>query len=870
MAYKSQSRCWLIDLASPLKGMLSRFGKVAVDTLESFFPNRDAIGTVAARLSNPGNPSEGLIFDDQETCDRLNTCLRELLTKKDSDCEILLILCPNEIAGYLEEAFSTEVYKTIQAAFLSISKSENPETLFDFLQFMHAPKTHKENLTRTFFRFIALAEWVGRSGKAIIVVPDRPSQHRKLLEKWNFSIESYSSLEVPKEPDRYDRIRQYLLTVLGNDLLGFHPHFRDAKGPTTLSEDLRVSEAWVKRSIQPYEEYYYDWYRQEFGSRKVGKLFTDACWESICSDKIKQRTNRKLLPVAIQYAIGVARLCRRMATWTLEGTPFACTIVLLSTEAMRSLGSTSSRFSRLIDLRPPTPFNMRNEDVIRRHAELAQSEGLYLIVSANDGLLHSIGTTSGGPNRGMRHSFHGWLAGNGSLIFDIRPGGKIHLYGRNGLLLDHDGFHWTPSPLAWVTRQFTDFFSARHRSDDAPSGDVSLKRPSDEHGARCSQTLSDATRRLVDNHESSIFALLDETDNDSAKGMASEMLRPDMRWSSSDQVSIDRLDSESLAGLLHLDGAHLISRDGHVLSISRRINARPYRDEVLIEDPEQIANITEYLKNNEASGETSFTLVKFTDQSKTQTYLRLYGRLRPSQFEKWNKDENNSWIGLELKKALQDILDRDTPLHVVVSVHNFPEATVVTLKEKLQVDLSTTVIEYNSINLIEAYADKNNPNQNESINCLLLPDIYGDHDARKQLDEIIDTFGFKEHLYEIQLHKEVFPFDTKRLEQETRWPDGVTYDQEKSAVYVEECVVDKRMDGKKLPTDLFEDGDVLLDVVRQQLLAWRSLGGTAAAQAPGTGARAAIELSRQLSSSLVVKVSASGGFKLFRAGRPLS
>lgn len=625
-----QTRCWIVDFAASASGGLSASCLVAEELLQSFFFEPKAVVALPAYLpqesEQPAGQNDSVSYvrwKGERIEEELRECVDSLLSRRgDATCELLAVVIPRSLADLFQAALSRDQRDGINAALL-IANAEKQETRFGAIRASLTFPTKistevgdqneddandpgqtidlvEENAVDAIRRFVLLAQYLGKTerGKAVFFTEKREGEDPDPdagPDEWCFQVESIAELRTQTERSDADGLRQYLLTVLGGDLFGFHPRFDDNKPPSSLAPRKRVSETWDRRSKLPYEDDYYQWFRQEFGSRRIGQLFTEACWESVCDRTCRPRIGRTLLPVPIQNAIGVARMCRRMSTWTLEGAPFACTVVLLSDEAMRSIGVSTSRFSRLIDLRPPTPFNLRNQEVIRAHAELAQSEGLLMIVSADDGRLHGIGTSRldrEAPPREVRHSFYSWLSESDTLVFDIRPDRVIHLYGRNGLLLDYDGFEWIASPMAYASERFSKFFARQDREDD-PDSEKPLfaQRPSAETTAKRSRTLADAMRRLVDANESSIFALLDEDDVREAGRSAVEMLRPDIRWSSSDRVSISGLDSESLAGLLHLDGAHLISRDGHVLSISRRINTRTHRDEIDIVDSDQIERI---------------------------------------------------------------------------------------------------------------------------------------------------------------------------------------------------------------------------------------------------------------------------------------
>ncbi len=871
MARSPETRCWLIDFAASKTGQLSASAQVATEMLAGMFANQNSVVVLPVALVDSADCTKGVTWNARQS-EHWMECANQLLRPDvDANCELLAVFLPKTMAELLKRCLEKDQFLAANAAVQIAKRSGEPASIRAGLSVHALPREHEfsEEASIALWRTVILAHYLcaTRRGKAVFFTEPRVKDESP--QAWTFHVESNRALFTQLEPADEDGLRQYLLTILGGDLYGFHPKFDDNKPPGSLLENTSVSEDWGDRSKQPYDEAYYHWYRQEFGSRATGQLFTEACWRSICDLKCKQHTERTLLPVAIQNAIGAARMCRRMSTWTLEGTPFACTVVLLSAEAMNSIGASTSRFSRLIDLRPPAPFNLRNSSAIRDHAELAQSDGLFMLASAHDGMLHSIGTARldrEAPPREVRHSFFSWLSESGALIFDIRPTRVIHLYGQNGLLLDHDGFEWLPSPMAYASEIISSFFSSSPSatsSDDKPGF---AGRPSPETTALRTRTLSDAMRRLVDDNESSIFALLDFDDVGRATQSAVEMLRPNIRWSASDRVSISGMDSESLAGLLHLDGAHLISRDGHVLSVSRRISSRLHRAGTEIQINNDQANKIESAIASTDGGSVNGQFGVFTEGLDIPE-LRFYRWIRQVDIDRWKLQE---WMKGDncLQTKIQSLMDNETPAWTVVTLKGLADSQISTLRRDIFRGLAfqSCITRQVKFQLYDPDADDGEPKSVPAL--LILMEDCGTPSVDWEAIEITEVPDFHERVRSIRMRRETFPYDAARLKSEQRWPAGVAFDSDPATVFIQAEVMDQRLDGKEIiDVDPRGDGDLLLDVVKQQFVEWRNLGRAIGTQSPGTGTRAAMELSRKLPSSLIVKVSASGGFKLFRRGK---
>src|SRR5206468_4312429 len=69
---------------------------------------------------------------------------------------------------------------------------------------------------------------------------------------------------------------------------------------------------------------------QEFITHESETVFFDLC------QKVFRKHHDICAPYEYFIALRVLRLCRRMVTWILEGTPFCCTILLATDQAFRT------------------------------------------------------------------------------------------------------------------------------------------------------------------------------------------------------------------------------------------------------------------------------------------------------------------------------------------------------------------------------------------------------------------------------------------------------------------------------------------------------------------------------------------------------
>ena len=125
----------------------------------------------------------------------------------------------------MEGALEQPVFQVIEPAIQISTKAKNTKAVRATFA---AEVKQSESTTDAFMRIIALMQYVAKTnrGKAVIFT----SEHSKAKSghpDWEFSVEALQSLETPQEPSDFDGLRQYLLTLLGGDLFGFHPRYDD-------------------------------------------------------------------------------------------------------------------------------------------------------------------------------------------------------------------------------------------------------------------------------------------------------------------------------------------------------------------------------------------------------------------------------------------------------------------------------------------------------------------------------------------------------------------------------------------------------------------------------------------------------------------
>ena len=465
-----------------------------------------------------------------------------------------------------------------------------------------------------------LALLAGSRGRAIVLCPSDAARPKKRVVPPSrpFGPASVFSGGPPAVlVEDYDAVDEnYLLTLLGRRRFAFQPQHSElpqarfcSQGPVTANR--------TDRSLNAKRDEYDHWFRQEFGSRSITREFLELCRDAFgCTggthgSAVRPRTGEapRLLSWESQIAIGTARLCRRMASWMLEGEPFRRSVLLLSNDRFETLVKGGMQeFYSLITFPEPVPFDFQHLDEIRNHAEIAQGSGLFLVVNVADGKLHRIAgmREQASPASSLWHDQMSRLIRDNGILFHVRPPNSVEVYGDSSFVMQFDGFEWTPRPFRDLEKLLT-----QHFGDTQPAQDQRV-------------ALADAARRLLDDHNSSIFVLLHDRDHTELYRMIPERLRDGIEWTGTSSIAIDQLDPAALSSLLQLDGCHVIDQKGRVFTIARKIAVPPraYCEIPISED--DYGKLDGFIKREERFDEFSLISSENSDNSEEDAFtLRL-------------------------------------------------------------------------------------------------------------------------------------------------------------------------------------------------------------------------------------------------------
>jgi hypothetical protein len=298
---------------------------------------------------------------------------------------------------------------------------------------------------------------------------------------------------------------------------------------------------------------------REFASRLLHEFVTaesEAEFLAICADVFPAAAAPKLpAPTEYQMALLALRLARQMVTWSLEGRPFECTVLLCTDTAYRletqdGFGE-RRRYATLFNFDPPVPFHIGHLQKVREHAELTQSGGLLMFVDASRGTLTRVSVMHSQSDEVPRLKRLREFSTGNEIVVHMRGGNTVEVYVKQRLRLKYDGFQWVPNPL-------TDLSHLVHRH-------LSLARPPEPFWI---QRLEEVVHALLDSHLSSIILLLHPADEPTLAQMDGLGKFSPMR---DEVVPVPRQGPPvpvwvypiaSLIGLLKIDGIHVIDANG--------------------------------------------------------------------------------------------------------------------------------------------------------------------------------------------------------------------------------------------------------------------------------------------------------------------
>lgn len=802
---------------------------------------------------------------------KLGKNFRELLKQISSGTFEGTLFCrlPDILSSSFREILCDE-YNCLLASTLRVASKPNPESqkkneiassIEHILWALESNCTRPVSIKQFLVSVSQLANLAAVEGRAVFlchsVLPNAGGRIPQVADSgmkgnddgWLFKVESLQVFEDPID---------YLRTKLGRDLYRFAPTRKERRLRKHIKEQF-VSPNWGVMSCDPYEDEYYDWFRQELGSREITRKFLDMARQALIENDAEESVS--LLRSEVQIAIGVARVARRMATWTLEGQPFECTLFLMPDRIFESLGTRSSGVSRLINLQPPVPFNFPNISSIRKHAEIAQSRGLYLVINARDGNMHCIGAPLSSSTADYAELYR-HLVRSHSILYNIKPFGIVDVYAQGKLEFSYDGFEWINRPLAVLDCVLEKFFVKESATDRN----------------RIERMLA-ATRLLLERHESSIIVLLNNRDRQAASEVLLEPLRSQIEWPVREYINIDSLEASTLAGLLHLDGAHVVEKHGRIEAISKRINVPTFRYLIPGFTSEQLNKIQTQIDEEGRYGELDVDVTSGEigiREFLSKKGLELHGI---NLVEKRVSPGSNYLIPLSGRQELLKLILKDLSpgaCFKMKSAHELQRDEVgrieAHLRKKMKLLLRNKKKEkpYQIIELSIA-----EPNQR----CLLVVASSGRRvsempkiDFENIRKSIVDEAFAKSIQLKLELSYGYFfrlPISRQLIDERnyevTRaggrgWPPGIGADADGCMLFVEYSEIDRAVFGENhdLPPEVRQE---LLRFIRKQV----TTNG-----APGTGTRAAQELSRRVPNSFVVKVSASGSASVYFQGAQLS
>jgi len=295
-----------------------------------------------------------------------------------------------------------------------------------------------------------------------------------------------------------------------------------------------------------------------------------------------------------RVALTAIRLARALAIRTLEGTPF-CGTIFLPGDYKQTLPDhpLPDRNQEIVGLpyeeqEKRVFFNFDFRDSISDFLELAQSQTMRVWVDPRNGqircIAHAAGpsTTEATGLRFLDMTHHYPQAG---MWIQILGNGRVEVYARRKMdqkteqmvdgpataefILRYDGFEWERDPTADLKRRLDAFFRGEDEGADPK---------------RRRRVIGPAVMRMLDQNESSIVVLVSECEKEPFQGADGETLKiEDLRLEQmrlgvsiarspdGNPLNVTSLNYETLAGMLHTDGAHFIARDGAILRLNMRV-----------------------------------------------------------------------------------------------------------------------------------------------------------------------------------------------------------------------------------------------------------------------------------------------------------
>ncbi len=289
----------------------------------------------------------------------------------------------------------------------------------------------------------------------------------------------------------------------------------------------------------------------------------------------------------------VLQLCRRLASWGLEGRPVKCTLVLsdrvpnfgppsLEAKPAGAAGGTDDEVpeSDLSDsMTLPVcveclwvgepgcrPGLHLSSESLRSHTELVQGDGIAALIdwaSLDIAAVISHCHSDDHYRQTACSRLTTWASGPTIAVRD----GRVEVYSRRNLALWHDGYEWRWEPFRVAEAKLREFFARSARRDALVERIIAV------------------TFELLDQRSSSLLAFVDQRayagasparplfappGADPAPLLVPMRSNVTSRLHPSDTAQVTTVPLPALRTLLQLDGVHLIERDGGLTSLAYR------------------------------------------------------------------------------------------------------------------------------------------------------------------------------------------------------------------------------------------------------------------------------------------------------------
>lgn len=284
-----------------------------------------------------------------------------------------------------------------------------------------------------FHNGLALADRYGKSGGTAIVVAEPPSVGQ---DHFRFKIVAPNYADSPFFHTHlaYERYNFVRLADSPTDVYGIDTHI----------DITPMVQGCGRYGVRP-SQIYSDWLHQEFGDKAVATAVLSLTANTYSTPPTTLKP--AIFPVEWQVVLGAIRLARRMATWTLEGETFECSVLLTDSATCMQLQSGQYfLLTRLFEMAGPLPFNFVHERDVRFYAETAQSDELFLVVDVSAGLLRDIAVANKNEHSPSRHNRFASLARGHNIVLHVQSG-YVEVYVDGTMELWHDGFEWIVQPL---------------------------------------------------------------------------------------------------------------------------------------------------------------------------------------------------------------------------------------------------------------------------------------------------------------------------------------------------------------------------------------------------------------------------------------